>query len=190
MPSPRPQMPSSGNVIRWGKESARVGPWRADGSVAFFVPTPDGTPASPEFVHRCLRVLANQGFQRVITGALSPPEQVGLLDAGFEVYERLHLLLLDRSTALPPLPGQPRRHHAGRRRQKALLKVDGAAFSPFWTLTVPVCKSHEGDSRAPPPRRPRRSAHRHRLRHLRRLGTARVRSTPRRRSRRAGPWVR
>jgi GNAT superfamily N-acetyltransferase len=127
-------MPSFGNVIRWGTESARVGRWRADGSVAFFVPIPDGTPASAEFARRCLSVLAEQGFQRVITSAVSPREQAGLLPAGFEVHEHLHLLVLPRGVALPPLPAVPRRRRAGPGRRNGLLKVDGAAFAPFWRL--------------------------------------------------------
>ncbi len=106
-------MPSFGNVIRWGTESARVGRWRADGSVAFFVPIPDGTPASAEFALRCLRVLTDQGFHRVITGAVSPREQAGLLQAGFEVHEHLHLLLLRRGAQLPSLPATPPRRRAG-----------------------------------------------------------------------------
>ena len=72
-------------------------------------PYPDGTPASAEFVRRCLGVLAEQGFQRVITSAVSPPEQAGLLQAGFEVHEHLHLLLLPRRAELPPVPAVPRR---------------------------------------------------------------------------------
>ena len=127
-------MPSFGNVIRWGTESARVGRWRADGSVAFFVPIPDGTPASAEFARRCLGVLAEQGFQRVITSAVSPPEQAGLLQAGFEVHEHLHLLLLPRGAQLPPVPDVPRRHRAGPVRRAGLLQVDGDAFAPFWRL--------------------------------------------------------
>jgi GNAT superfamily N-acetyltransferase len=127
-------MPSTGNVIRWGTESARVGRWRADGSVAFFVPIPDGAPPSAEFVRRCLRVLAEQGFQRVISGAVPPPEQSGLLEAGFEVHEHLHLLLLDKAAVLPPPPAEPRRWRAGPVRKSRLLKVDGSAFAPFWRL--------------------------------------------------------
>ena len=127
-------MPSIGNVIRWGKESARVGRWRADGSVAFFVPVPDGASPSVEFVRRCLRVLTEQGFQRVITGALSPAEQSTLLEAGFEVYEHLHLLVLHTGVALPPPPPTPRRHRAGPVRTGGRVTGDGAAFAPFWRL--------------------------------------------------------
>jgi ribosomal protein S18 acetylase RimI-like enzyme len=127
-------MSSLGNVIRWGTESARVGRWRADGSVAFFVPIPDGASPSADFVRRCLHILAEQGFQRVITGAIPPLEQSGYLEAGFEVREHLHLLLLDKAVVLAARPSAPRRRRAGPARKNALLKVDGAAFAPFWRL--------------------------------------------------------
>jgi ribosomal protein S18 acetylase RimI-like enzyme len=50
------------------------------------------------------------------------------------VHEHLHLLLLDKATVLPPRPDVPRRRGAGPRRKSGLLKVDGAAFAPFWRL--------------------------------------------------------
>src|SRR5579864_6015369 len=101
-------MPSLGNTIRWGKETARTGPWRADGSVAFLVPVPDGATLSPEFVRRCSRVLADQGYERVVTGALSPAEQRGFLGAGFGVHEHLHLLMLKWERPITPVPPGPR----------------------------------------------------------------------------------
>jgi GNAT superfamily N-acetyltransferase len=127
-------MRAAGNMIRWGPESARTGRWRADGSVAFLVPVPDGRPASSEFVRRCLRLLAEQGFERVVTGALPPGEQHGFLEAGFVVHEQLHLLALDKALRLPPLPPSPRLRRAGPVRRRGVLDVDAAAFSAFWRL--------------------------------------------------------
>jgi [ribosomal protein S18]-alanine N-acetyltransferase len=121
-------------MIRWGKESARTGPWRADGSVAFLVPVPEGPPPSAEFVRRCLVTLAEQGFERVVTGALSPEEQGGFLEAGFDVHEELHLLVLDPAAPLPSPPPGPRVHRAGPLRRGGVLDVDAAAFAPFWRL--------------------------------------------------------
>jgi ribosomal-protein-alanine N-acetyltransferase len=121
-------------MIRWGPECARTGPWRADGSVAFLVPVPDGRPVSAEFVGRCLHLLAGQGFERVVTGALSLQEQGGFLAAGFEVREQLHLLVLDKVVPLPSAPVGPRLHRAGPIRRRGVLDVDGAAFTPFWRL--------------------------------------------------------
>jgi ribosomal protein S18 acetylase RimI-like enzyme len=138
MTTDAPQMPSSarrsGKIVRWGRESARVGPWRADGSVAFFVPVADGAPPSAEFVRRCLELLAVQGFRRVITGALSPDEQRGFFEVGFEVQEPLHLLVLDRSVVLPPAPPGPALRRAGPVRKRGVLEVDATAFTPFWRL--------------------------------------------------------
>ena len=131
-PSHRQRVSSWGNVIRWGKECARAGSWRGDGSVAFLVPA--GVPPSAEFVRRCLALLAEQGFQGVVTGALSPAEQSGFLEAGFDVREHLHLLLLDLSAPLPALPRRPRLHVAALRRRRGVLAVDALAFSPFWRL--------------------------------------------------------
>jgi ribosomal protein S18 acetylase RimI-like enzyme len=126
-------------MIRWGQERARAGAWRADGTVAFLVPLPDGRAPSvggpsAEFVRHCLRALAERGFKRVITGALGPEEQQGFIEAGFDVYEELHLLVLDRDTRLPPAPPEPRLHRAWAGRKTGLLRVDAQAFKPFWRL--------------------------------------------------------
>jgi ribosomal protein S18 acetylase RimI-like enzyme len=127
-------MPALGNTIRWGKECARAGPWPADSSVAFLVPVPDGAKASAEFVRRCLGLLAEQGFKRVVTAALPPDEQVGFLEAGFNVHEHLHLLILDKDALLPAVLPGPALHRAGSFRRRGLLQVDQASFAPFWRL--------------------------------------------------------
>jgi ribosomal protein S18 acetylase RimI-like enzyme len=127
-------MPAVGNMIRWGKECARAGPWPADGTVAFLVPVPDGAKVSADFVRRCLGVLSEQGFKRVVTAALPPDEQRGFLDAGFSVHEHLHLLVLGPQTMLPPVPPGPALRRAGVFRQRGLLEVDRESFAPFWRL--------------------------------------------------------
>jgi ribosomal protein S18 acetylase RimI-like enzyme len=127
-------MPALGNMIRWGEECARTGIWRTDVSVALLVPVPSASPPSAEFVRRCLQLLAKQGYRRVVTGALSPREQRGFLEAGFGVHEKLHLLSLDRAVPLPPVPPGPRLHRAGPLRRRGVLKVDATAFSPFWRM--------------------------------------------------------
>jgi len=121
-----------GQLIRWGTESARVSCLRSDGADAFLVP--QGAPPSAEFVRRCLSVLSQQGFRRVVTGALSPAEQRGFLEAGFGVHEHLRLLVLDPRSGLPPLPEEPRLYRAGPARRRHLLTVDAIAFPTFWRL--------------------------------------------------------
>jgi ribosomal protein S18 acetylase RimI-like enzyme len=94
----------------------------------------DAPPPSPEFVRRCLGVLAGQGFEKVVTGALAPEEQSGFLEAGFSVHEQLHLLLRDRSVPLPSFPAGPPLRRAWWWRAGGALQVDAAAFAPFWRL--------------------------------------------------------
>jgi GNAT superfamily N-acetyltransferase len=123
---------ASADVIRWGRERARTGRWRGDAEVAFINPMPDAPLPSAEFLRRCLDTLAARGYQRVVTGALSPIEQAGFLAAGFGVEQRLHLLGIDLTAELPPIPpGYPVRR-VRRSRRVDVLAVDRAAFPPFW----------------------------------------------------------
>jgi GNAT superfamily N-acetyltransferase len=119
------------DVIRWGSERVRTGPWRGDHDVAFLAPIPDAPPPSADFLRRCLSTLSDRGFVRVVTAALSPLEQGGFLAAGFEIEERLHLLAIDVH-ALPPVPAGLTVRRLGWHQRRAVLEVDGSAFSPFW----------------------------------------------------------
>ncbi len=122
---------ASANVLQCGRERARTGSWRGDRDVAFLAPLADSPPPSVEFLHRCLDTLAQRGYRRVVTGALSPMEQVGFLAAGFDIHEHLHLLGIDLGPDLPSVPdGLPL--HRGRRRTADVLAVDASAFSAFW----------------------------------------------------------
>jgi len=127
-------------VIRWGPERARTGPWRGNERVAYLTPAPEAPAPSVDFVRRCLDQLARLGFVRVVTGALSPVEQGAFLAAGFEVTEHLHLLGRDLRH-LPRRGSWPRPGHPGLgvRRGRvsdrpAVLGLDRRAFSPFWRL--------------------------------------------------------
>lgn len=122
-------------VLQWGWERARTGPWRGDGRIAYLAPlAPAGAP-SVDFLHRCLETLTARGFTRVVTSALAPAEQGGFLAVGFEEYERLHLLSHDLRV-VPRPPKEPahllRRARAGD--WPAVLAVDASAFAPFWRL--------------------------------------------------------
>jgi GNAT superfamily N-acetyltransferase len=120
------------DVIRWGRERVRTGPWRGDAGIAYVSPLPDAPMPSVVLVRRCLDQLAARGYRRVITSALAPAEQVGFLAAGFDVHERLHLLAHD-------LRRIPRADVAGLRRalpvdHPAVLEVDARAFPGFWRI--------------------------------------------------------
>lgn len=119
-------------VLQWGGERARVGPWRGDPSVAQLTPIPGSPAPSAAFVQRCLTSIAQQGYQRVVTGALTPAEQAGFLRAGFSIAEHLHLLA-HNLRSLPVAPAAELRR-AARTTRAAVLEVDNAAFSTFWRL--------------------------------------------------------
>ena len=121
----------SADVIRWGRERVKTGTWRGDQEVAFLAPVADAPLPSADFLRRCLATLADRGFSRVVTAALSPLEQGGFLAAGFEVEERLHLLAID-VRALPPVPAGLKVRRLGWHQRSAVLDVDRAAFDPFW----------------------------------------------------------
>ena len=103
------------------------------------------TPRSPRSSPRPVSCLASRpsigvstswptrGYRSALTSALTYGEQQPFLDAGFEVHERLHLLRHDLRD-LPARRADPARAvRRGRRRDRAgALRVDGAAFSPFW----------------------------------------------------------
>ena len=121
-------------VLQWGWERARAGPWRGDGRIAYLAPlAPAGAP-SVDFLTRCLESLAARGFEEVVTSALAPAEQSGFKALGFEVYERLHLL----SHNLQDLPRMPEVALPLRRGKTsdwpAVLDVDAGSFAPFWRL--------------------------------------------------------
>lgn len=119
------------DVLRWGRERVRASCWRGDAQIAFLAPLPAAPVPSAEFLRRCLHTLADQGFTKVITSALSPAEQTGFLAAGFAEAERLRLLCIDLSRPLPGIPPGPKLVR-GRYRRDGVLAVDHAAFTPFW----------------------------------------------------------
>ena len=122
-------------VLQWGWERARTGPWRGDGRIAYLAPLPPAGGPSADFLRRCLDTLAARGFTRVLTSALAPAEQAGFRALGFEEYERLHLLSHDLAEVPRPSGEAAELLRRGRSGDwPAVLAVDAAAFSPFWRL--------------------------------------------------------
>jgi ribosomal protein S18 acetylase RimI-like enzyme len=120
------------DVIQWGRERARAGPWRGNEAVAYLSPVADAPAPSAAFVRRCLADLAERGYCRVVTGALSASESTGFLAAGFEITERLYLLAHDLQD-LPTVRAVAMRR-ARPRDRGLVLAVDHRAFPPFWRL--------------------------------------------------------
>lgn len=127
---------STTSVIESGRERLRAGPWRGDPGTAYLNPVPGAPLPSSDFVRRCLRTLAGQGYRRVVTGALSPTEQSAFRAAGFAVTEHLHLLSHDLRS-LPPLDvsgPQVVVRRGSRPDRGQVLELDRLAFDPFWRL--------------------------------------------------------
>ena len=111
----------------------RVTSWRGDPQIAHLV-AGRGKPTTAT-VHRVLDDLRASGYRSALTGALGWADQQPFLQAGFEVHERLHLLVrpLDDLPAVRSVEVR-RAHHADR---PSVLAVDAAAFPPFWRLDGP-----------------------------------------------------
>lgn len=82
--------------------------------------------------------MAGQGYDRVVTGALSPSEQASFRAAGFRPSEELHLLGHDLRV-IPPVPASATAagvsmRRAGRADRPTVLDVDARAFDAFWRL--------------------------------------------------------
>jgi ribosomal protein S18 acetylase RimI-like enzyme len=113
----------------------RIGPWRGDATTAHL--TPGRSRPTPAAISRALDELTNGPYETALTAALPSAEQRPFLDAGFEVHERLHLLVRsidDLRSVEPPAADLRRAHHHDR---PQILAVDTAAFPPFWRLDAP-----------------------------------------------------
>ncbi len=120
--------------MEWGNERLRVGPWRGREDTAYLSPLAGAALPSAAFVSRSVQRLADQGYRRVVTGALTAAEQVGFRAAGFEVTEHLHLLSHDLQELPEATSTVALLRRCGRRDRVRVLEVDHLAFEPFWQL--------------------------------------------------------
>lgn len=109
---------------------ARVAAWHGRPDIASVALQCRGAPPL-DAVGRLLDQLREAGYREVITNALAPGASLPLVDSGFAIRGRLHLLSHDLETIAPP-SRQTRRARASDR--AALLAVDTAAFEEFWRL--------------------------------------------------------
>src|SRR5438105_7307540 len=118
------------HLLRWRGGWARLGPWRNDDRTAS-LSLGAQRPPDLDLVQRAVRILTAEGYESVITNALSPLDALPFIDSGFAVRQRLHLLAHDMSD-LPHCTRDTRR--AQRADRTAVLAVDAEAFEPFWHL--------------------------------------------------------
>lgn len=120
-------------VLRWRGERARLGTWRGHDGTAYLTPFPDSPKLSSEFVEHGVRQARERGYRTVVTGALTPAESLGFVDAGFRLHEELHLLEHDL-VDIPPVEHGTRR--ARRADRPGVVAIDSRCFDDFWRLDV------------------------------------------------------
>jgi ribosomal protein S18 acetylase RimI-like enzyme len=109
---------------------ARVAAWHGRADIASVALQCRGA-ISTATVAELLEHLRASGYTEVITNALAPGASLPLVDSGFAIRGRLHLLAHDL-VSLPPATRRTRRARSADR--EALLCVDRAAFDDFWQL--------------------------------------------------------
>ena len=128
---------NSRHTLTVGRDRFRIGPWHADGAIAYLALPPEVPRPSVEGLRRCLVRIAEAGYSSVITSALHPDEAASFLQTGFEEYDRLRVLSHGLADLDPPRPALsvPARLRRARRRDRDLaLVVDARAFPTFWRL--------------------------------------------------------
>jgi ribosomal protein S18 acetylase RimI-like enzyme len=128
---------NSRHTLTVGDDRFRIGPWHADGEVAYLALPPQVTRPSVEGLRRCLGQIAQAGYSSVITSALHPDEASAFLQTGFEEFDRLRVLshaLRDLDPRRPLPPSRLRLRRARRRDRDLALVVDARAFPTFWRM--------------------------------------------------------
>ncbi len=120
-------------IQRWGEDRLRVRSWRGSTTVALVSPLPGQPPVSVTSIRLTGASLQEQGYERVVTSALTPTEERSFLAGGYVVRERLHLLHHDLQD-LSRVEHPERLVRAKRGETPRILLVDNSAFGEFWKL--------------------------------------------------------
>ncbi len=119
------------NIAVGRGRTVRVGPRRGDRAVASVVTYIDH-PLDHASVADLINRLRDLGYRRVVTAALTVREEQSFRANGFERARELVLLERPLNTELPAAGDKLKR--ARRRDLGDILKVDTAAFDPFWAF--------------------------------------------------------
>ena len=111
----------------------RVAPWQGDPFVALVGPLKVGRQPTAAEVRSCLASLQRRGVDQAVTPALSPFEAEVFFQAGFRLFERLHLLSCPVNAALTGPIDSGAKLLAGRPwHDRTVLALDARAFKGFW----------------------------------------------------------
>ena len=119
---------SKAHSYRFRGGVVRVAAWHGRSDVASIALSGTDAPTL-DVLDRILDRLRVEGYREAVTNAVGPAASLPLLDSGFKVRERLHLLEHDL-TDLPPPSGNTRR--AARTDRAAVVAIDADAFDDFW----------------------------------------------------------
>lgn len=125
--------------IRFRGGMARVAAWHGRPEIASVALQCRGAP-SIEAIEALVDELRACGYREVITNALAPGPSLPLIDCGFEIRARLHLLSFDfaeqgvRATRASRAGGARRTRRSVGADRPAILAVDAAAFDDLWQL--------------------------------------------------------
>ena len=131
---------------KMARRRLRVVPWQGDDHIALVGPAAAGRSPSADQLRQCLRALDERSVHHAVTPALTPYEAEPFFQAGFRLYERLHLLSCPVGMAIdidrdPPTgAGTSTGNHPGEIRlapgrpwhRNDVLAVDARAFHGFW----------------------------------------------------------
>lgn len=116
----------------------RVVPWQGDDHIALVGPATAGRSPNADQIRNCVRALDERGVYQAVTPALTPYEAEPFFQAGFRLFERLHLLSCQIGTAAD-IDNDPvsksdgvRLAHGRPWHRGTVLDVDGRAFQGFW----------------------------------------------------------
>jgi ribosomal protein S18 acetylase RimI-like enzyme len=126
--SPPVKAQAKAHSYRFRGGVVRVAAWHGRPDVATIAVQGADAP-SPRTLERLLGRLRDAGYREVLTNAVGPGTSLWLVDSGFAVRGRLHLLEHD----LTDLPKPSRRtRRATRADREQIVHVDASAFDDFW----------------------------------------------------------
>ena len=124
-------------VLKHPGGQLRLMPWQASTRVAYLASITDQPNVPREFIEEAISLLQNQGFDSVVTGAISNQHETSFFETGFTEKERLVLLhqRVHGQSGRRQHANRLRRPHRIRRRHvNAVLQVDSRCFDSFWRL--------------------------------------------------------
>jgi ribosomal protein S18 acetylase RimI-like enzyme len=126
--SPSVKAQAKAHSYRFRDGVVRVAAWHGRPDIATIAVRGVDAP-STRMLDRLLDRLRDSGYRQVLTNAVGPGTSLWLVDSGFVVRGRLHLL--ERLLSESPAPSR-RTRRATRVDRDAIVTVDAASFDDFW----------------------------------------------------------